>query len=411
MISVKGGVVPVALPYAEFAPLAAALLEVGLEAVHAEDAAALRSLVAVRTDVTMAIVGGDSIDDGLAMRDVLAEVDPSIAALIVIGEDELDAAIAAPSRVEVEDDWLVRPIDPQSVGWRAQAMIIRAQTADAETDGAIRTGLAPVASSWTPRAKLFVVFSPKGGVGKTTLATNLCATFQAGEVRRTLLVDADTVTGHVTTSLALDDVRTVADSWLDDTREGSGESLLDIAAIHESGLRVLALTNQPLRADALDPQRVLDAIEGLRTSAEVIVVDTRASYDALNLALFQAADRILVPVTPDVSAIKATMQFHDIAVELGVIDRVALVVNRADSGVPTRDIERTIGLPAIAEIRSSGRQVVSAANEGRTVVDRYPREKITADFRELAERLVPSLADAHARNGFRTMFARRAAIA
>ena len=108
----------------------------------------------------------------------------------------------------------------------------------------------------------------------------------------------------------------------------------------------------------------------------------------LNRAIFARADRILVPVTPDVPALRAAVQLREVAGELGFADKLAMVINRANSGVSVADMERTIGMPSLALIRSAGLQLVKAANEGRTVIDLFPREKVTEDFRILAERVV-----------------------
>jgi Flp pilus assembly CpaE family ATPase len=74
--------------------------------------------------------------------------------------------------------------------------------------------------------------------------------------------------------------------------------------------------------------------------------------------------------------------------ELGFRDKLALVINRANSGVSVADMERTVGMPSFAEIRSAGLQLVRAANQGRTVIDLFPTEKVSEDFRALAERVV-----------------------
>ena len=52
-----------------------------------------------------------------------------------------------------------------------------------------------------------------------------------------------------------------------------------------------------------------------------------------------------------------------------------MVINRANSGVSVADMERTIGMPSLALIRSAGLQLVKAANEGRTVIDMFPKRE------------------------------------
>jgi pilus assembly protein CpaE len=153
-------------------------------------------------------------------------------------------------------------------------------------------------------------------------------------------------------------------------------------------MRVVALTDSPLHTDVLDPTRVAAAIAAARSKVDVIIIDLHPSYSTLNQAIFDEADRILVPVTPDVPAIRAAVQLRDVAAGLGCRERLAMVVNRANSGLSVADMERTVGMPALALIRSGGLLFVRAANEGRTVIELFPKEKITSDFDELADRVL-----------------------
>jgi len=73
-----------------------------------------------------------------------------------------------------------------------------------------------------------------------------------------------------------------------------------------------------------------------------------------------------------------------------------MVINRASSGVSVTDMERTVGMPALALIRSGGLLFVRAANEGRTVIERFPKEKISEDFEALANRVMAPNAPASA---------------
>jgi pilus assembly protein CpaE len=287
-------------------------------------------------------------------------------------------------------------------------MLIRSQT--------VATGSGPIIESdhglesvrWARRATVVAVFIPKGGVGKTTVAINLAAALQVNRGQRILLIDADTVTGHIATSLGLDQTRTVIDAWSDDVEEGVElRPLGQLAMSHQNGIDVVVLTSSPLDTEILEATRVGEAITAARRGYDFIVIDMHPSYSALNQAVFERADRILVPITPDVPAIRAGVQLTDVADRLGVRDKLAMVVNRANSGVSVEDMERTVGMPTLALIRSGGLLFVRAANEGRTVVEQFPKERVTEDFDALAdqllgtERQVDTVKAPAARTGFR----------
>ncbi len=290
-------------------------------------------------------------------------------------------------------------------------MCIRSQTVDDGSGPVIQTGDFE-SGEWTRRATVVAIFNPKGGVGKTTIATNLAATLQLRKGQQVLLVDADTVTGHVSTSLGLEHIRTVADVWRDELEGGPMESLTDIAAAHPSGMRVVSLTATPLATEVLGPERVADAILAARRGFDFVVVDVHPSYSKLNRAIFDRCDRILVPVTPDVPALRAAVQLRDVATELGIRDRLSMIVNRANSGVSVTDMERTVGMPALALVRSGGLLFVRAANEGRTVIEMFPRERISEDFDALADRLLgtPKAAPPPLRSPFRLFNRQKEAV-
>jgi MinD-like ATPase involved in chromosome partitioning or flagellar assembly len=378
--------IAVALPSNEATPVAAELRAAGFTVATVTHPDELEALLASRRDVAVAILDGETdLDQSLEYYGLLRENGRQIPALMVMSDRALARMDA--SSGDVEDEYFSRPYSAESLRWRVEAMCIRSQTVD-DGSGPVLQGGPIEADGWSSRATVLVVFNPKGGVGKTTIATNLASVLQARRGHNVLLVDADTVTGHVTTSLGIDGVRTLADSWHDQAEGGPREGLAEIASAHPSGMRVASLTNSPLDTDILEPDRVADAISAARRGFDFVVVDLHPSYSQLNLAIFGIADKILVPVTPDVPAIRAAVQLTDYATELGVRDRLALVVNRANSGVAVADLERTIGMPSIALLRSGGLLFVRAANEGRTVIEMFPKEKITEDFDALADRVL-----------------------
>jgi pilus assembly protein CpaE len=219
---------------------------------------------------------------------------------------------------------------------------------------------------------------------------------QVRKNQQVLLVDCDTVTGHVASSLGMENTRTVADAWTEDLNTGGCESFAEIATMHQNGVSVLVMAESPLHTEILEPKRVAEAITTACKVYDWVIVDMHPDYGPLNQVIFERADKIIVPVTPDVPAIRAAVQFREVAVELEIRDRLAMVVNRANSGVSVADMERTVGMPALAEVRSAGMLFVRAANEGRSAVERFPKEKVIEDIEVLCDKL---MADARLRRG------------
>lgn len=392
------------LPDAEQAPVAAELRSGGFETCPVAGAADLAALLAVRQDIAVAVIDVESdLDTGLDAWSALHQRGRQIPALLIVSPatlDRFDGAVAG----HVDDEYLTRPYSAESIRWRVEAMCIRTVAVDDGSGPVLQTNLST--GEWSPRGRLIAVFNPKGGVGKTTLATNLAAALAMRD-SRVLLIDADTVTGHVTVSLGLEGAKTVVDAWRDELDGGPVESFTDLAASHPTGLRVLALASTPINTEILEPNRVARAITASQRGIDFVIVDLHPSYSPLNRAVFDRADQILLPVTPDLPAIRAALQLRDVADEMGMRDRLALVVNRANSGVATEDMERTLAMPAFGHVRSGGLTLIKAVNEGKTVVEMAPRERIAQDFMLIADRLIGAPEAQPARTPFR-LFARPA---
>jgi pilus assembly protein CpaE len=398
--------VAILLPQAERDPVAVELAKGGFDPVVLTDVRDLGATLAVRTDVVTAILDAESdLDEAVTAWELLQRGNRRIPALLVVSSATLDRMdMSGPGHED--DEYLTRPYSAESIRWRVEAMCIRSVVVD-DGSGPVLQG-ALDAGDWSHRGQIVAVFNPKGGVGKTTIATNLSAMLVSKE-RRVLLVDADTVTGHVPTSLGMEGVPAVVDAWRDELEGGPVQSFTEIASDHQSGLRVLPLSSNPIHTEILDPDRVASGIVAARRSVDYVVVDLHPSYSLLNRAIFDKADRILVPVTPDLPAIRAVMKLREVADELGMRERLALIINRANSGVSVADIEKAVGLPAYAQIRSAGLVIVKATNEGRALVDAAPKDPVTKDFSDLADRLLGREVEVAAKSPVR-LFGRQIAV-
>jgi MinD-like ATPase involved in chromosome partitioning or flagellar assembly len=379
--------VVVALPDPERTDVVEGLNDAGFDTIPLPNGASLAEVFGPKTPSLIAVVDVAG-DPAAAVSRVRAarrgRPDGALTVVYSATDAELDGLAA-----DLENDEVIlRPWTTEALRWRIEAMAIRAVAPTSENGDQVLSG-GHIDVDWAaPGAPIFAVFNPKGGVGKTTIATNLAAVLQIRKHMNVLLLDADTVTGHVALSLGLPTGRSAADSWLDEDAGYGHESLLQIGTKHSSGITVAALTTNPLSHPNLVPSRVADAIMEARQEVDAVVVDLHPSYSEVNLAIFAIADRILVPVTPDLPAMRAAIQLKDVAAEIGVRDRLSMIINRANSGVTVGDMEQTVGLNATAHIRSAGLHFVWSANAGKTLIDKFPKHPVAQDFEHLSNRLM-----------------------
>jgi cellulose biosynthesis protein BcsQ len=285
------------------------------------------------------------------------------------------------------------PVDAASVETKEVALPEPARAEPAET-ARPRTGHVYEQPHYNgPRGKLVIVFNPKGGVGKTTVSINVGSAMQLRKNRHVLLIDCDTVTGHVASSLGMTVPRTLADAWRDDLVTGTNESIAQVATTHSSGVDVVVLSQTPFHTEVLEPERVAQAVAAALASYDLVILDLHPDFGPLNLALFGLADRIIVPVTPDMPCILAAVQFREVATALEMRDRLLLVINRSNSGILPSRVERTVGLPVLARIRSGGLLFVRASDEGKSAAERFPNAKAVVDIDRLTDRLLAALGE------------------
>jgi pilus assembly protein CpaE len=259
--------------------------------------------------------------------------------------------------------------------------------------------------------QVVAVFSPKGGAGRTTIATNLALALRRETNQSVALVDANLQFGDVGVLLNLNPKNK---SMLDAVEGGEPDrDILDSVMIdHSTGIRVLLAPPSPEGADLVTAAYLRKMIDMLRQSHDWVVVDLPSGLNDHSLGVLDAADQILVVAALEITTIKNVRLFLEVADQLDYErSKLRLVINRSDAaqGIRIGDVEASIRRPIDGSIVSDGRLAVLAVNRGVPFVISHPESPLSRDVVALARTIAGegSTATQTDKTAKRGLFARR----
>ncbi len=242
-------------------------------------------------------------------------------------------------------------------------------------------------------AKRIVIFSTKGGVGKTLIAANLAVSLARDQIQRVCLVDLDLqVVGDMPRMLDLAPQKTMVDLINYLKKQPSGFKKEDFIIKSPSlGLDLLAGVLRPQQSPHLEAERIKEVFDLLDKDYDYIVVDAGKSFTDVFVATLNQANLILLVVTPDILSIYQTKWVLDTLQFLHFpLKMVKIVLNRAESASSISWQEVRVSLPVdiIAQIPSEGKVVGSAVNRGIPVVIDSSRTKVAQAIKKFSAQLV-----------------------
>jgi septum site-determining protein MinD len=244
--------------------------------------------------------------------------------------------------------------------------------------------------------RFIVVFSTKGGVGKTVVATNLAASLAQRLRKPVCLLDLDLIAvGDACKMLNITARRSVAD-LMPALKRAAAEPTTpipveEVSVPHASGVQVVSFLTSPRQLIQLDPKALRVLFQALKRRYEYVIVDGGGNFSEPLIAAFDAANLILLVTSPDVLALSqakwAMEMFQNL---LFPSSMVKAVLNRAESrgGVDTRDALLVIPCEVIGQIPSDGHSVGTSVNQGVPLVSAFGSSKAAAAFFQLAELLI-----------------------
>lgn len=271
------------------------------------------------------------------------------------------------------DDFMAKPFQPQELAARVKVLLRRA---------------APqVAMRPETRAEVTALFSLRGGVGVSTLATNLSIGLAQVWAQPVALVDLSLVNG--VSALMLD--LPLRNSWADlaniKAEEIDQEVVGRVLLKHASGVHVLAAPRRPEDAELLSGEQVERALDVLSHQVHYLVLDLAHDFSEVTLTALDKADRILLLLSPELAAVRCASIALDAFRRVGyAAEKIHLVLNWTfkGKGLPRAEIEKTLGQKIEVVFPYAEDTLVAALTLGKPPTFVEPTGPVGALFEDLA---------------------------
>jgi pilus assembly protein CpaE len=250
-----------------------------------------------------------------------------------------------------------------------------------------RRVLRPVSETERYTGRVITIASPKGGVGKTTVSTNLAIGLTAAAPQSTVLVDLDVQFGDVASALGLVPEYTLPDA----VRGPASEDTMVLKTFltqHPSGLYAVCGAESPAAGDTVSGEDVTRLLASLAREFRYVVVDTAPGLSEPTLAALDRATDVVMLTSMDVPGVRGLRKELDVLRELAMIPAGRhIVMNFADpkGGLTVRDVETTIGA-GVDVVLPRSKAVPASTNQGVPILQSHRRDPMAKEMRRLVSR-------------------------
>lgn len=244
------------------------------------------------------------------------------------------------------------------------------------------------------KCKIISVFSNKGGIGKTSLATNLALELSKITKESVALIDMNFQMGDITTFLDLKPSFNI--SYMLENIDKINETFLlsTLEKYKNSSLYILADPPYFKQADNIQPKQITKLFNTLKETFSYIIVDAEASFDGKNIAALDNSDLILLVTVANIPALRNTQRCLELFEKLGYDkNKTQIVVNRymENDEIKEDDVEKVLSKSVYWKIPNNYFALMTAINKGVPVSSINANTNIAQSYRDLAQHISDNL--------------------
>lgn len=321
--------------------------------------------------------------DGIAATEAITADDPSIQVIIMSVQGETDylrRAMLAGAR-----EFLIKPVGADDL-YKSIRHVRRLAQDRPVAIATAASAKGSVPEEDTKRGQLIAVFSPKGGVGTSTIASNLSIAIRQLTNKKVALVDGNLTLGDLNVMLNLSSSTTFVD-LANRVEDLDADLLNDVLVTHTSQVKVLLSPPNPQDGEVVNADHIKAVLTMMCKEYDYVVVDTQSSFQERALAVLDIADRIVLLMTLEMTCIKNIKLFLEVAELLEYPrEKMLLVLNKADNrlGIRVESVESNIKQKVALQIGNSPQEVTLSINQGVPVVIGQRELRVAKDIFALA---------------------------
>jgi pilus assembly protein CpaE len=294
----------------------------------------------LRPDIVIMDINMPDMDGLQATRQIMDFL-PETGIIIMTAQD--DPSYVRLAMIAGAKAFLTKPSSPDEIYNTVRAVYARARAPKLQPASVQQYAPSTTREGEAERAgNIIAVYSPQGGAGCTTLATNLASALTRDNVR-VLLVDANLQFGDVGVFLNLDARSTIVD-LVADIEDIDTDYFENVVTTHNSGLKVLMGPGRPELAEKVlaDPGALTKILSKIRSNYDFIIVDTSLHLDEMTLSLMDIATRILLISTPTLPCVKNIRFVLDLFDQLSYeSSKLMLILNQVSENQNLRKLTIT----------------------------------------------------------------------